>query len=355
MSAGEMRGIDRYDLTDQHTISRVIKGGWQLAGGHGSVDREQALADMRAFVEAGITTMDCADIYTGVEALIGAFLSRHEAAIERGDLPAVQVHTKYVPDRDALSTLSGEGVEAIIDRSRRRLGIERLDLVQFHWWDYDVPGYVDAALHLNRLRKAGKIKHVGVTNFDAAHLGEIVDAGVPVVSNQVQYSVLDQRPEGRMVDFCARHDIDLLCYGTVAGGFLTGRYLGVPEPEHPLENRSLTKYKLIIDDFGGWALFQELLETLQAIAEKHGASIATVATRYVLQKPRVAGVIVGARNTNHLDDTVQLFDFVLDAEDLSAIEAVQERSEGPGGTVYELERIKGGRHASIMKYNLNRT
>jgi aryl-alcohol dehydrogenase-like predicted oxidoreductase len=348
-------GIDRYDVTKKHTISRVIKGGWQLAGGHGSVDREQALRDMLAFVEAGITTMDCADIYTGVEALIGEFLSRHQAATERGELPAVQVHTKYVPDRNALPTLGGDEAEAIIDRSRRRLGMERLDLVQFHWWDYGVLGYVDATLHLNQLRKAGKIKHIGVTNFDVAHLAEILDAGVPVVSNQVQYSVLDQRSEGGMVDFCRQHDIDLLCYGTVAGGFLTDRYLGVSEPEHPLENRSLTKYKLIIDDFGGWGLFQELLETLQGIAEKHGASIATVATRYVLQKPKVAGVIVGARNTRHLDDTLQLFDFALDAQDVAAVEAVRERAEGPGGTVYGLERVKDGKHASIMKYNLNRS
>jgi len=349
-----MSGIERYDLTEEHTISRVIKGGWQLAGGHGSVDREQAFRDMRAFVEAGITTMDCADIYTGVEALIGEFLSRRELDIERGDLPSVQVHTKYVPDRSALPTLSKDEVEAIIDRSRRRLGMERLDLVQFHWWDYDVPGYVDAAVHLDQLRRAGKIKHIGVTNFDVAHLAEIIDAGVPVVSNQVQYSVLDQRPENGLVDFCGRHDMDLLCYGTVAGGFLTERYQGVPEPDHPLENRSLTKYKLIIDDFGGWALFQELLETLKGIGEKHGASIAAVATRYVLQKPRVAGVIVGARNTRHLDDTVQLFDFVLDEEDVAAIEAVRKRAEGPEGTVYGLERVKGGKHASIMKYNLNR-
>jgi aryl-alcohol dehydrogenase-like predicted oxidoreductase len=136
---------------------------------------------MRAFVQAGITTFDCADIYTGVEELIGEFLRRHGGA-----LPPVQVHTKYVPDLESLPNLTGRDVERSIDRSLRRLGVERLDLVQFHWWDYDVPGYVEAALQLARLQRAGKIRHIGLTNFDAMHLREILNAGVDVVSNQVQ-------------------------------------------------------------------------------------------------------------------------------------------------------------------------
>jgi len=349
-----MTSVERYDLTSEHDISRVIKGGWQLAGGHGSIEREQALGDMLAYVEAGITTADCADIYTGVEALLGEFLRRHADEIRSGALPGVEVHTKYVPDRDALPDLRREDVEAAVDRSLRRLGLDRVDLVQFHWWDYGVPGYVEAAHYLDQQRRAAKVKHIGVTNFDIPRLKEIVDSGVPVVSNQVQYSVLDQRPERNMVAFCDRHDIDLLCYGTLAGGFLTERYVGTREPERPLENRSLTKYKLIIDDFGGWDLFQEVLATLKRIAEKHDASVATVATRYVLQRPGVAAAIVGARDARHLDDTLNLFSFELDREDVGAIETIVEEAEGPVGPVYALEREKGGRHAAIMKYNLNR-
>jgi len=345
-----MTVVEQFHLTPEHTISRVIKGGWQLVGGHGSVEREQALADMRRYVEAGVTTFDCADIYTGVEALIGEFLRRYRDA-----LPPVQVHTKYVPDLDALPRLARRDVEAIVDRSLRRLSVERLDLVQFHWWDYDVPGYVEAALRLKALQEAGKIKHIGLTNFDLPRLAEILEAGVPVVSNQVQYSVLDRRPEHGMAAFCRQHGIALLCYGTVAGGFLSERYLGAPEPEPPFENRSLTKYKLIIDDFGGWPLFQELLAALKAIADRHDASVATVATRYVLQKEGVGAAIVGARHARHLPDTLRLFRFALDETDLTAIEGVIARAQGPVGGIYALERVKGGRHAAIMKYNLNKT
>jgi aryl-alcohol dehydrogenase-like predicted oxidoreductase len=339
----------RFRLAPDYTISRLIKGGWQLAGGHGAVDREQALADMLRCVEAGITTFDCADIYTGVEALIGDFLRRH-----RDIVPTVQVHTKYVPDLDSLRSLSRPDVEASIDRSRRRLGLERLDLVQFHWWDYDTRGYVETALHLDDLRRAGKIRHIGLTNFDVPHMKEILSTGVPVVAHQVQYSVLDHRPEPGMVELCRRHGVALLCYGTLAGGFLSGRYLAAPEPQPPFENRSLAKYKLIIDDFGGWARFQELLAVLQQIARKHGVSVAGVASRYVLHKPGVGAAILGMRHTRHLPDALRLFDLELDAEDLRAIERLVDRAPGPAGDIYGVERIKRGKHAVIMKYDLSK-
>jgi aryl-alcohol dehydrogenase-like predicted oxidoreductase len=332
----------------------VIKGGWHLAGGHGRIDREQALEDMRLYVQAGITTFDCADIYTGVEALIGEFLRRHRAEFASGTLPQVQVHTKYVPDLVLLPSLKPRAVADAVDRSLRRLGVERLDLVQFHWWDYAIPGYVEAAAHLRELQNAGKIKHIGVTNFDVPHLKAILEAGIPIVSNQVQYSVLDHRPERGMVELCSRYGISLLCYGTIAGGFLSARYLGAPEPEPPFENRSLTKYALIIEEFGGWELYQELLATLQKIAEKHCVSSALVATRHVLQREGVGAAIIGVRHARHLPDTLRLFEFALDKEDLAAIEKVVARATGPLGGVYALERIKDGKHAQIMKYNLNK-
>ncbi len=343
-----MIAITRHDLSPNYGISRVIKGGWQLAGGHGRIEREQAITDMFLFVQAGISTFDCADIYTGVEELIGDFRRRYGA-----DLPPVQIHTKYVPDLDMLPTLKKQDVERVIDRSLRRLDVDRLDLVQFHWWDTEIPGYVEAALHLKELQNAGKIRHIGVTNFDVAHLQEFVEASVPVISNQAQYSLLDRRPERNMVAYCRQHSISLLCYGTVAGGFLSDRYLDAVEPNFPLENRSLIKYKLIIDEFGGWELYQRLLRTLRRIADKHQASVAMIATRAILQKDQVAAAIVGARHARHLPEMLHLFEFELDEDDLANIEQITTAACGPVGAVYALERIKGGKHAGIMKYNLN--
>lgn len=340
--------ISRSALADGYAISRIIKGGWHLAGDHGAIDAQSAREDMARFAEAGITTFDCADIYKGVELMIGGFRRTFPSLAER-----VQVHTKFVPDLSDLRSLDRRYIEASIDRSLRRLGMERLDLVQFHWWDFTVPRYVETALELDRLRRAGKIAHVGVTNFDTPHLNDIIAAGIPIVSHQLQYSLVDDRPNAVMVDFCRAHEIGLLCYGTVCGGFLSERWLGKPEPRCALENRSLIKYKLIIDDFGGWDLFQQLLAVLAAIAAKHGTEIASIATRAVLDRQQVAAAIVGATNTAHLRAHSEIGMLRLDTQDLASIASVTAARLGPSGDVYALERDRQGRHGQIMKYELN--
>jgi aryl-alcohol dehydrogenase-like predicted oxidoreductase len=228
--------------------------------------------------------------------------------------------------------------------------VDHLDLVQLHWWNYDVPGYVDAAGWLDELRRAGKIRHVGLTNFDQPRLEDIVAAGVAVVSHQVQYSVLDRRPANGMAARCARGGIGLLCYGALAGGFLSDRYLGRIDPAPPLENRSLVKYRLIIDEFGGWDRFQDMLAALATVAARHGVGIGAVALRWVLDQPGVSGVIVGARHTRHLDQAIEACALALDDDDRAAILRVQSASGGPQGDIYDLERVKGGPHASIMRY-----
>lgn len=346
--------VERFSLRPDYEISRVIRGGWQLAGGHGSFDRKDAVADLAAFCEAGIFTFDCADIYTGVEELIGNFRAEYARRHGSDALKKVKVHTKFVPDLETLGDLNRGKVRSTIERSLKRLRCERLDLVQFHWWDYDVPGCVEAGLWLEELRAEGKMHLLGGTNFDTPHTEALVVAGVPLASMQVQYSLLDARPENGLVAACKKPGIRLLCYGTVAGGFLSDAWLGKPEPKPPFENRSLTKYKLIIDDFGGWALFQDLLRSLRGIADRRGTDIATVASRAMLDRPMVAAVIVGARNRSHLAANVAISDCRLTSTDQGEINAVLQKRHGPLGDTFELERDRAGRHGSIMKYNLSR-
>ncbi len=342
--------VETFELAPGYRISRLIRGGWQLAGGHGEVERDRAIADMRAFLDAGVTTFDCADIYTGVEEMIGAF----RATLSSTDREGLHVHTKFVPDLSALATLKPAEIEAIVDRSLQRLRTERLDLVQFHWWDYGIPGWLEAAQHLARLKQKGKIRNVAGTNFDTPHTKAMIEGGVPIVSMQVQYSLLDRRVAGAMSDLCARTGMKFLCYGTVAGGFLSSRWLGKPDPTEPLANRSLVKYRLIIEEFGGWDAFQALLALLDGIARKHGVSVTAVATRWVLDQPHVAGAIVGARYAEHLPDNLAVFRFALDASDRAAIAALLARHPGPPGDFYTLERDRTGPHGRIMKYELNR-
>ena len=334
-------------LAPGFVVSRIAKGNWQLAERHGApYARDAAIDDMRRFVEAGITLFDCADHYVGVEQLIGEFRLRHPDHARR-----LRVSTKLVPDLESLPRLRRRDVQHIVDTSLARLGQERLDLVQFHWWDYRVPGYVEAMHWLHDLKSAGKVELIGTTNFDTARLSEIVASGVSVTTNQLQYSVLDRRPENGLAAFCAAHGIRLLCYGTLAGGFIGERWLGAPEPHPPFANRSLVKYRLIVDDFGGWRPFQELLAVLDAIATRHRVSVASVAIRYVLDKPGVAGAIVGARNAAHLDDLVQAV--TLDEGDRAAIARIVSQATGPRGDCYELERVEEGPHSMIMWKNQN--
>lgn len=346
--------VERHELAPGYEISRLLRGGWQLAGGHGPVDRARAIEDMVVFVDRGVTTFDCADIYTGAEEMIGEFRAKLERERGAEALRSLKVHTKFVPDWDRLPTLDRSYVEDIIDRSLRRLKTERLDLVQFHWWNYAAPGVVDAALILRDLQQAGKIDRIGGTNFDTPHTKAMIDAGVPLVSMQIQYSLLDPRAENGLVQLAQRSGFGLLCYGTLAGGFLSNAWLGKPEPaEGTLTNRGLIKYKLIIDDFGGWGLFQELLRTMDGIAGRHGVNIAAVAGRWMLVRPAVAGIIVGARYADHLSDDLKIFDFGLDATDIASVERVLAKRQGPTGDTFALERDRDGRHGRIMKYNLN--
>jgi aryl-alcohol dehydrogenase-like predicted oxidoreductase len=346
-------GVETFELAPGYAISRVIRDGWQLAGGHGPVDRAVALDNLIAAFDAGIFTFDCADIYTGVEELYGEMRARLTATRGIEAAKRLRVHTKFVPDLDILHELSRRDVVATIDRSLRRLKVDTLDLVQFHWWDYAEPRWLDTLRALDDLRRDGKVRHIGGTNFDTAHVRQILDAGIPLVSMQVQYSLIDCRPEHGLAALCERNRVGLLCYGSVAGGFLSDRWLGANEPLGPFANRSLTKYRLIIDEFGGWPLFQELLAALRRVADRHGLDVATVASSAVLMRPGVAAVIVGATSRAHLAANTGVAGLRLTSADHAEIAAITARRRGPKGEVYELERDRGGPHGSIMKYNLS--
>nr|XP_020474025.1 uncharacterized oxidoreductase At1g06690, chloroplastic-like [Monopterus albus] len=311
-------------------ICRVLNGMWQVSGKHGAVDRAKAVEAMQAYVDAGLTTFDMADIYGPAEEIFGQFNSKLKSS---GDAaPAVQSLTKYVPQPGPMDR---KVVEKAIQLSMTRMQVDSLDCVQFHWWDYSDKRYLEALGHLFDMQQEGLIRELSLTNFDTQRLEEISNRGIRISSNQVQYSVIDQRPAVKMEQFCLANDIQLLTYGTLAGGLLTERYLGKAEPNSKAElyTASLSSYKEMIDTWGGWSLFQDLLATLEAVARRHNCPMACVATRYVLDRPAVGGVIVGCRlgvanAGQHIGDSLHSCspDLKLTAEDLAAIKAVTQRS-----------------------------
>jgi aryl-alcohol dehydrogenase-like predicted oxidoreductase len=313
------------DLIPDLRICRILTGMWQVSGAHGRIEPKAALDAMLAYHDAGYTTWDLADHYGPAEDFIGAF--RERLASERGAaaLASVRAFTKWVPRPGPMTR---EIVEAAVDRSLRRMRMERLDMLQFHWWDYRDRRYLDALRHLNDLRAEGKILALGLTNFDTTHLREILDAGVPITTNQIQFSLIDQRPLVAMTELCQHRGVGLLAYGAIAGGLLSERWMGQPEPElRRLETASQQKYKEMIDAWGGWALFQELLAALYRVGQTRKASVSAVAIAAILSQPAVAGVIAGARLgvSQHLADTTRALSVELDSGDRQRIEAVTSR------------------------------
>jgi aryl-alcohol dehydrogenase-like predicted oxidoreductase len=303
-----------------------LNGIWQVSGAHGRIDRAKALESMAAHVAAGFTTWDLADHYGPAEDFVGEYRRRYSSERGAAALADLQFFTKWVPRPGPMTKTVVEEAVAV---SQRRMAADTLDLLQFHWWDYADRRYFDALAHLAALRDAGAIRHLALTNFDTGRLEGILDRGIRIVSNQVQFSLIDRRPEARMVPLCRDRGVHLLVYGTVCGGLLSDRYVGQPEPRgSSLDTVSLQKYKRMVDAWGGWGLFQELLTVLRSVAARHGVSIATVAVRWVLDRPAVAGAILGRRLglTDHRAENADVFAVSLDAEDLGPIDAVLSKS-----------------------------
>jgi aryl-alcohol dehydrogenase-like predicted oxidoreductase len=321
-----MSEFDRLQFTADLNICRILNGMWQVSGAHGPIAPTKAIETMFHYTDAGLTTWDLADHYGPAEDFIGEF--RRQLLARRGKeaLENLQAFTKWVP-RPGKMTL--EIVEKNIDISLRRMDVDSLDLLQFHWWDYRDKNYLDALYNLTELQKKGKVKHLALTNFDTDHLKIITGAGIKIVSNQVQFSLIDRRPLLKMVDFCKEHNIYLLAYGTVTGGLFSAKYLNHPEPGFmSLNTASLRKYKNMIDTWGGWKLFQQLLAVLKPIADRYQVTMPIVAVRYILEQPRVAGAIVGTRLgvSEHIAETKKVFDFQLSPEDHQTINSVLDRS-----------------------------
>lgn len=329
-------------MNDKLKTSNIIRGCWQLSAGHSQQSAE--IDPILDAIGSGFTTFDCADIYLGVEELLG------KAARTVGG-KKMRVHTKFVPDRSRLQTIDRQYVESIIDRSRSRLQVETIDLVQFHWWNWEVKNYLSAMDILSELKAKGKIAEVGLTNMNRKYLEEFSER-FDIASLQAQVSLFDRRVERGVGELCRKKNIKIFAYGTLLGGFVSENWLGQAEPElNQLPNRSLVKYKLLIDAACGWQEFQSRLTTLSGLAAKYSCEIANIAIAALLQEERADAVIVGLSPQNFALQNRSLAKLpLLEASDL------QEISQWPchlTGDAYDEERNEDSSHAKVMKYDLN--
>jgi aryl-alcohol dehydrogenase-like predicted oxidoreductase/enamine deaminase RidA (YjgF/YER057c/UK114 family) len=310
----------KIELAKGLEISRVVTGLWQIADMERNgtdLDPITTAKEMAPYLQAGFTSFDMADHYGSSEIIAGTFKNSLK------DKNKVQLFTKWVPKPGKIGR---EDVRKAIQTALDRMQQPTIDLMQFHAWNYPDPSWLDGLFYLKEFQEEGLIKNLGVTNFDAAHLRIALASGIPIVSNQVCHSLIDQRANGQMAAVCKEYNVKLLAFGTLAGGFLSDKWLGRPEPaSKELTTYSQMKYKRFIDAAGGWDCYQDLLQTVRKIADKHQASVANIASRYILENPAVAGVIVGARlgESEHIQDNKAMLEITLDSNDIEEIKNIQ--------------------------------
>lgn len=306
---------ERVVLAPGLEIARIVTGLWQVADmerGGTLLDPVVGAAAMADYAVAGFDSFDMADHYGSAEVITGHLLKS-----EAGKRAAA--FTKWCP---APGPMTAAVVREGVQRSLDRMQTPCIDLLQFHWWTFDHPGYIDAMVELARLREQGLIRHLGLANFDTAHLRLLLSEGLPIASNQVCLSLLDRRATEDMSQLCLESGVKLLVYGVLGGGFLGERWVDAPEPQD-VADWSKMKYRRFIESVGGWSALQSVLRAARDIGRKHGVSVSNVATRWVLEQPAVAAAIVGARlgESEHRADNLKPFGFALDDEDRARLEA----------------------------------
>ena len=303
-------------LAPDFEISKLLTGLWQVADmerGGKQIDLNHAAKGLLPYIKKGLNTFDMADHYGSAELIVGLLHKKHISKDK------VQLLTKWVPPPGKTSKST---IRAAVQKSLERMQLERLDMLQYHAWNYADPSWLDQLFYLQELREEGLIRHLGLTNFDTAHLKMVLDSGIEVISNQICFSLIDQRAAQGMSQLCKKYEVKILAFGTLAGGFLTNKWLGKTEPKiDDLATWSQMKYKRFLDQAGTWENLQQLLETLSEIAKTKGWEIANVATRYILDQPAVGGVIVGARPgvRNHIDSNLKSLEEALTSEEQAKI------------------------------------
>ena len=302
-------------------IPPVIIGLWQIA----DIERKNAtfnpasvVENMEAYLDAGLNFFDMADHYGSAEIIAGLLYKKRKE--EGKSLPVLA--TKWVPKPGHNSK---DIVKDAVTLALNRLQVDQLDLLQFHAWDYTDPSWIETMFYLDELRKEGYIKALGVTNMDTVHLKMAIDSNIPIVSNQISHSLFDQRAVNKMIPYCLENKVRVLCYGTVAGGLFSNKWLGKVEPSiEELPTWSLMKYKRFQEEVCDWKQFQDLLKQLDGISKKLDLSIAQLTSLYIKEEFHCNSVIIGARlgELEHIDENKQVSIMALDEESKAAIAAL---------------------------------
>jgi aryl-alcohol dehydrogenase-like predicted oxidoreductase len=306
-------------------VSAICFGTWQLSGDWGSFAEEEATAAIRRARELGIDFFDTAQGYGWGESekLLGRALA-DELGSDREELViATKGGLRMDGDRQVLDS-SPDWLREGVDASLEALGIEQIDLYQVHWPDPDTP-FAETAEALAELVESGKIRHVGVSNFDAEQMAEF-SATLPVETLQPPYHLFRRDIEEGVLPYCEQNDIGVLAYGPLAHGLLTGAISeDVSFPDDDWRQGS--------DLFEGENLKRNLeaVRRLAELADQGGYKVSQLAIAWVLANPAVQVAIVGTRSADHIAEAVAAAEIELSGDDLAQIDAIMADAVKLGG------------------------
>jgi len=301
-------------------VSVIAMGSWALAGdmAWGDQSEQDSVAAARAAVDAGITFFDTAPGY-------GDGLSERRLGLGlEGLRQKVVVATKIGPDAMA----AGKVAESV-ERSLRHLRSDYIDLIQIHWPSRSVP-LAETLGALEALKRAGKVRAIGVSNFGALDLADAVEIAaareiIAPTTNQLPYSLLSRAIEFEIMPACARAGVGVLCYSPLLWGLLAGSYEHADQvPDGRARSRHFSPARKLIrhKEAGCEQQTFQAIADVRSIAAKLGVPMSDLAVAWLLHQPGVSGVLTGIRRPEQADANVKAIDLVLDRETLAALDRV---------------------------------
>ena len=316
-------------------LTTVGFGAWAIGGGDwkfgwGPQDDEDSIATIQHAVERGINWIDTAAVYG-----LG-----HSEEIVRQALDEVPADQRpYIfskcgmvwDDADRMApprqVLRPESIRRECEASLRRLGVERIDLYQFHWPDETGVPVEDSWAEMARLVDEGKVRAAGVSNFDVALL-ERCEAIRHVDSLQPPFSLIRRRAAAEEIPWCAAHGTGVIVYSPMQSGLLTDRFSA-----ERMKAMAADDWRRRAPDFNPPRLGRNLAlrDALRPVAERHEATVAELAIAWTLAWRGVTGAIVGARTPEQVDGWIDAGSIELGGEDLAEIAAILERTGAGSG------------------------
>jgi aryl-alcohol dehydrogenase-like predicted oxidoreductase len=312
-----------------------------------------SFAQLDRFTSAGGTLIDTADVYADgrAEQIIGRWLASRAQA---RDLVVIATKARF-PTSDSPNGhgLSRRHLAAALDASLRRLGVETIDLYQLHGWDPLTP--IEETLRfLDDAAQAGKINYVGLSNFLGYQIQKYVDlAGghglISPVTVQPQYNLLARAIEWEIVPACRAEGLGLLPWSPLASGWLTGKYRRDEAPDEGTRlSDQMDQGMRIWNERGHLERTWQVIDAVRKVADSHGASMSQVAIAWVLARPAVSSVILGARTLDQLDGNLTAGDLKLNDDETRLLDAASDPGApdypyGERGQTQRDRRIAGGR------------